>query len=307
MPCRGSPSTARPHRRHWVRTMDGSSSCQARPGWSCHQRGISRKVRGNGDHRRVRGLPALTCTEPIRLNSAAATEFEPLGVSDHPPANERSEAEGAAVSTAYQVNSSLYAYCSGMGTGLTFSVVRYGFADSRFALGVLGVGQQTTEASWSGSTLPRSPRCWSLRCAPLADSPPPTGTHSLRERVSHSEGAARPSPCCFRSRRRPLRLGSRVVARAQSPIVEPAGAAPRVPSRPNAGFRKVDHCCGPCERREPLTLVVVAAPGNTTEHLKFPTCVCQKEPHGPVGMPRRALGRLSWQCSQVGSVPRPIG
>ena len=95
----------------------------------------------------------MTCTEPIRLNSAAATEFEPLGVSDHPPANERSEAEGAAVSTAYQVNSSFYADCSGMGTGLTFSVVRYGFADSRFALGVLGVGSGSKRPKLLGVAL----------------------------------------------------------------------------------------------------------------------------------------------------------
>ena len=134
----------------------------------------------------------MTCTEPIRLNSAAATEFEPLGVSDHPPANERSEAEGAAVSTAYQVNSSFYAYCSGMGTGLTFSVVRYGFADSRFALGVLGVGSGSKRPKLLGVAL----LCRAAPAAGAFDAPHLRIRHRLPGRipcgnVSHTRKALR--------------------------------------------------------------------------------------------------------------------
>ena len=120
------------------------------------------------------------------------------------------------MSTGYQVNSSLYACRSGMGTGLTFSVVRYGLADSRFARsGSSASGLAANDRSFSQWL-------YSAAQAPLLDpSMRPTcgfattsGTNFLREGVSHTEGAARPSPCCFRSRRRPLRLGSRVVARA---------------------------------------------------------------------------------------------
>ena len=38
-------------------------------------------------------MPALTCTEPIRLDPAAATEFEPLGVSDQSPTRPRTPQE----------------------------------------------------------------------------------------------------------------------------------------------------------------------------------------------------------------------
>jgi hypothetical protein len=91
------------------------------------------------------------------------------------------------VSIGHQVDSSLYACRSGMGTGLTFSVVRYGLANSRFAVGVFGVGAGSKRPKLLGVALPR-------RAAPLLDpSMRPLRIrhrlpHSLRERVSHTEG-----------------------------------------------------------------------------------------------------------------------
>jgi hypothetical protein len=66
------------------------------------------------------------------------------------------------VSTGYQVNSSLHGGRSGMGTGLTFSVVRYGLADFRFAVGVFGVGAGSKRPKLLGVARLR-------RAAPLRD------------------------------------------------------------------------------------------------------------------------------------------
>jgi hypothetical protein len=113
--------------------------------------------------------------------------------------------------------------------------------------------QQTTEASWVALL---------RRAAPAAgpfDAPHLRIRHRLPGRipcgnVSHTRKALRDLllvAFAVDADRCASVLGSLLAHK--SPIVEPAGAAPASPPVRHAGFRKVDHCCGPCERREPLT------------------------------------------------------
>jgi hypothetical protein len=96
------------------------------------------------------------------------------------------------VSTGHQVDSSLYACRSGMGTGLTFSVVRYGLANSRFAVGVFGGGAGSKRPKLLAVAL-------LLRAAPAAgpfDAPHLRIRHRLQGRipcgnVSHTRKALR--------------------------------------------------------------------------------------------------------------------
>jgi hypothetical protein len=106
------------------------------------------------------------------------------------------------MSTGHQVNSSLYACRSGMGTGLTFSVVRYGLADSRFAVGVLGADGDVLPA---GTCLTHGRRC---------------ETFSLLLSQSTQTAAPRFSGRCSRIK----------------PDSGAGGCRPRVPFRPTCGL-----------------------------------------------------------------------
>ena len=104
------------------------------------------------------------------------------------------------------------------------------------------------------------------------------------------EGAARPSLCCFRSRRRPLRLGSRVVARALSPIVEPAVLPPRrlpfrraLPEGPTTVAARVR------ERTSHMGSRCGSGKYDRTSQISYVRV--PEKPHG-LGMPRSALSRL---------------
>jgi hypothetical protein len=157
------------------------------------------------------------------------------------------------VSIGHQVDSSLYACRSGMGTGLTFSVVRYGLANSRFAVGVFGVGAGSKRPKLLAVALLR-------RAAPAAvpfDAPHlrirHRLPHSLRVRVSHTEGRCESLSLLLSQSTQTA--APRFSGRSSriKPDSGAGGRCPRVPPVRHAGFRKVDHWCGPCERREPLT------------------------------------------------------
>jgi hypothetical protein len=110
------------------------------------------------------------------------------------------------------------------------------------------------------------------------------------------EGAARPSPCCCRSRRRPLRLGYRFTLTALAEV-ESAGAAPASLPFRHAGLRKVDHCCdSKVEKLAPLPSLMAPpggpAPPPTTNQYPRPLHVPSPRWAGRF----RPAGSAAWFC-----------
>ena len=125
-----------------------------------------------------------------------------------------------------------------------------------------------------------------------------TGAALPVELCLNVEGAARPSPCCCRSRRRPLRLGYRFTLTALAEV-ESAGAAPASLPFRHAGLRKVDHCCdSKVEKLAPLPSLM-APPGGPA-----PPPTTNQYPR-PLHVPSPEVGR-SIPASRFSSVVLPL-